>query len=246
MSFDVRCPECSAKLRLDEEPEPGTNIECPRCESEFQPPRSEAPPRKRKPKPERKPKGTKGAKGKKSGGPKKLRSKKKKTNPIVLLLAVGFGFLCVGLLGMLLVWFVSRAGQLDKVLAYVPNECNHIRGINTGSLIAYPGYKSEVDKFVTPQFTAAVAKLAEMTGLDAETMVEYLVIASHFGQAPYMQTYIVYTKLPYDTAAAGAAVGDLGQPVLNGTAYKMRAGAPGLLNNAVLAFSSPQVILIGK
>lgn len=242
MSFDVRCPECSAKLRLDEEPEPGTSIECPRCASLFEPPSGKAATPKRKPKPERKPKG---AKGKKKGGPKKLRSKKKKTNPLVLLIAVAFGFLCVGLLGLLLVWFVSRAGQLDKVLAYVPNECNHIRGINTGSLIAYPGYKSEVDKFVTPQFTSAVEKLAEITGLDPETMVEYLVIAHRFNPRKSIQLYIIYTKEPYDTVAAGAAIGDLGKPVLDNTAYKMRPDAPGLLTNAVVAFPSPQIIVMG-
>src|SRR6478672_5774133 len=116
MAFDIRCPECKAKLRLDEAPDPDTLIECPRCGSQFAAPAAAAP----------------AADGKKS-------AKKKKTNPAVLLIAIFAGLVCIGLIGWGLHWFVGRAGKVEEMLTYVPGECNWARGVNTGQLAAYPG-----------------------------------------------------------------------------------------------------------
>src|SRR5438552_920117 len=35
MAVELRCPDCRAKLRLQEQPEPGTEIECPECNAVF-------------------------------------------------------------------------------------------------------------------------------------------------------------------------------------------------------------------
>ena len=240
MSFDVRCPECSAKLRLDEEPQPGTIIECTRCASQFEPPLTEAEALrpKRKPKPGRTPKPKK---KKKDNTPKRLQSRKKKTNPLVLLLAIGFGFVCIALIGFLLVWFVSRAGQLDKVLTFVPNECTHIRGVNNGSLRAYPGYKPEVDKFLTGNVTTGIKELANLTGLEEESMVDYFVHARSFESGNPMEVYVFYTHKKYDTVAAGDAAANSATPILNGTAYRMRGTA---INGQLVAFPNERVIVV--
>src|SRR5262249_52326104 len=42
MAVELRCPECRAKLRLPSAPEPGTEVECPKCEHVFMAPESEA------------------------------------------------------------------------------------------------------------------------------------------------------------------------------------------------------------
>ena len=64
MAFDIRCPECKAKLRLDEAPDPDTPIECPLCGSQFAAP-DQAPAADGKP-------------AKKAGGPPKRKKAKKK------------------------------------------------------------------------------------------------------------------------------------------------------------------------
>src|SRR3954471_6036630 len=35
MAVELRCPECRAKLRLPADPEPGTDVECPKCSNVF-------------------------------------------------------------------------------------------------------------------------------------------------------------------------------------------------------------------
>src|SRR4051794_1348702 len=105
MAFDIRCPECKAKLRLDEAPDPDTPIECPRCGSQFAAPDDAAAAADGNP-PAKKP-------GK---VPKRKRAKKKKTNPAVLLIAIFAGLVCIGLIGWGLHWFVGRAGKVEEML----------------------------------------------------------------------------------------------------------------------------------
>ena len=35
MAVELRCPDCRAKLRLPDEPEPGSDVECPECNAVF-------------------------------------------------------------------------------------------------------------------------------------------------------------------------------------------------------------------
>ena len=141
MAFDIRCPECQAKLRLDEAPDTDTPIECPRCGSQFTAPG----------KPARKEKAARKEKKKfaKKDMPKVRQVKKHKTNPFVLVGAIVAGFATLIGVGFLMVYFLNRAGKVEEMLTYVPDSCNWARGVNVSQLAKYPGYKAEVDKYMT-------------------------------------------------------------------------------------------------
>src|SRR6185437_4253667 len=95
MSVELRCPDCRAKLRLPEEPEPGSEVECPECNAIFPAPDLEtgetpdARPKKKaksgdgKPA-EKKPK----AAGGKDKTPRKRKAKKKETNTAALIAVI--------------------------------------------------------------------------------------------------------------------------------------------------------------
>ena len=130
MAFDTRCPECKAKLQLDEAPDSDLPIECPKCGSLFRAPRPEG---------DKKPKADKGSDDKKakSGGKKpfvakKKKAKKKRTNPVFLLAAIGFGFIALGVIFSTLIWLAGRAGRVEEMLTYVPGDANWARGVNVG------------------------------------------------------------------------------------------------------------------
>src|SRR5687767_9862017 len=109
MAYDVRCPECRAKLRLDEAPDPDTPIECPRCGSQFAAPDERAAARSDRPA------GKKKAKGKVKpppGSPRKRKAMKRRTNPAVLLIAIFFGFGGLIAIGFMMVYFLNRAGKV--------------------------------------------------------------------------------------------------------------------------------------
>jgi hypothetical protein len=239
MAFDIRCPECKAKLRLDEAPDPDTPIECPRCGSTFAAPPPDAPAKK--------PKADKPAKGDKPKGkmPKKKKAKKKKTNPLFLLIAIGFGFAALIGVGSALVWLANRPGAVTEMLTYVPADCNVIRGVNVGQLSRYPGYKQEVDKFFTADVKAGTDALAKAAGQDPETFVSYLVIARNRTSASSGGLmYVIRTnKTPepgFVKAVSGAAETNVnGEPC-----YKMPARAGGILNGATVYNPTPRVVVI--
>ena len=239
MAFDVRCPECRAKLRLDEAPDPDTPIECPRCGSQFAAPDEEAPAKPARPAGKRKPKG----KGKPPpGAPRKRKALKRKTNPFVLVLSIvgGFTFLIVS--GFGLYTLMLRTGSVEEMLTYVPDSCNWARGVNVSQLAKYPGYKSEVDKYMTGPVVSAANELAGAAGHDPEKFVDYLVIAKNRGGGGNPTMYVLRTQRSFKPDELGAAL--TGATPQGDGAYKMPAGAPGILAGATVHMPTRRLVVV--
>lgn len=234
MAFDIRCPECQAKLRLDEAPDPDTPIECPRCGSQFSAPGKTA----RKEKAVRKEK-KKFAKG---DMPRKRQVKKHKTNPVVLVGAIVMGFATLVGVGFLMVYFLNRAGKVEEMLTYVPDSCNWARGVNVGQLAKYPGYKAEVDKYMTEPVTSAAAELAAAAGHDPERFVDYLVIAKNRGDRGASTMYVFRTQRSFQRDALGAGLNG-GTAQGDGT-YKMSGSAPGVLAGATVHMPTSRLVVV--
>lgn len=230
MPFDIRCPECEAKLRLDEAPEPGTSIECPRCGSQFRAPKKGAGAPTARPKAEKtrkdKPAGERKAK-------KKRKIKKKRTNPILLLIAIGFGFVGLAVVGFLMVWMLNRAGRVEEMLTYVPNTCNWARGVNVAQLSKYPGYANELTKFYGDPVQRAADEFAAVAGRDdAEGFVDYLVLAQNVG-GPSGAVFV----LRFTRALPPGAGKDLQGATPEGEdTYRVGANGPGILKNSRVYF----------
>ena len=234
MAFDVRCPECQAKLRLDEAPDPDTPIECPRCGSQFtapgKPARKEKAARKEKPKP-------------KGAMPNKRQVKKKKTNPFVLVGAIVMGFAALIGVGFLMVYVLNRAGKVEEMLTYVPDSCNWARGVNVSQLAKYPGYKAEVDKYMTAPVTAGAAELAAAAGHDPERFVDYLVIAKNRGEGRGVATmYVFRTQRSIKPDAMGAGLN--GATAQGDGTYKMSGSAPGILAGATVHMPTSKLVVV--
>lgn len=232
MAFDIRCPECKAKLRLDEAPDPDTPIECPRCGSQFAAPDESpaAPERKRSAK-------------KPTAAPKRKRAKKKRTNPAVLLVAIFAGLVCIGLIGWGLSWFAGRAGNVEEMLTYVPGECNWARGVNTGQLARYPGYNDQVARFVNANVKGAVDDCARAAGQDSAEFLNYLVIAKSRQTSGTGTMYVFKSNKKFNRAAVGAALpGSAPATVAGETCY--RTNGAGVLAGAVVYLPTDRVIVI--
>ena len=231
MAFDIRCPECQAKLRLDEAPEADTPIECPRCGSQFSTPRKSA--RKKKAAPAEKKKFSK------ADMPKKRQVKKKKTNPIILVGSIVAGFTLLIGVGFMMVYFLNRAGKVEEMLTYVPDSCNWARGVNVSQLAKYPGYKNEVEKYMTAPVTAAANELAAAAGHDPDRFVDYLVIAKNRGVGTM---YVFRTQRSFKPAALGEGLNG-GTPQGDGT-YRMAGSAPGVLAGATVHMPTTRLVVV--
>ncbi len=237
MAFDIRCPECKARLRLDEAPDPDTPIECPRCGSQFSAPDEAAPPAQSA-RPGR-PAGDRKLKGKM---PRKRKVKKQKTNPVVLVAAIVFGFATLIGVGVLMVWMLNRAGKVEEMLTYVPDSCNWARGVNVSQLARYPGYKAEVDKFMTAPVVSAANELAQAAGHDPATFVDYLVIAKNKGGGGSSTMYVFRTQKSFKPDVLGAnLVG--ATPQGDGT-YRLAGAAPGVLSGATVHMPTKRLVVV--
>lgn len=233
MAFDIRCPECKAKLRLDEAPDPDTPIECPRCGSQFGAPDDAAPA------------AANGKKPKKEAGPqKRKKAKKKKTNPVFLLVAIAFGLVSIFAIGMGLRWYVGRADKVTEMLTYVPGECNWVRGINTGQLAAYPGYKDQVARFNTPAVQSASNDLATAAGQDPADFLNYLIIAKSRQAGGTGTMYVIRSKKSFKPDAVGAALGATPMNAGGQTCYQAGPNAGGVLAGATVFMPTSRIIVI--
>jgi hypothetical protein len=241
MAFDVRCPECKVRLRLDEAPEPGVEIECPRCDASFMPPspggtKGSEEKAKDKPKSE-KPK--KKEKAKTAG--KKRNVKKKRTNPVVLLVAIGFGFLFLFGVGMAMIWVLNRPGKVMDMMGYVSGECNYARGLNFSHWNKYPGYASEVSKIFTSEMKAGSDECAKAAGADPEVFIDYLLIGKARYNGSTTTVYVFRTNRSFGVDKMSTLPG--ARP--NGTnTYSLGANAPGILAGSSVYVPNNRTIVV--
>ena len=242
MAFDTRCPECKAKLQLDEAPDSDLPIECPKCGSLFRAPRPEG---------DKKSKGDGGSDDKKakSGGKKpfvakKKKAKKKRTNPAVLLISIALGFAALIGIFFILFWLAGRAGRVEEMMTYVPNDANWARGVNIRQLSKYPGYASEVTKFLTPPVKAAADEFATAAGQDPELFLDYLIIAKTVAGANTGTMYLLRSTKSINPGA-GKALKNATETNIGGeTAYKFNGSAPGILANATAYMPTNRIVVI--
>lgn len=158
MAVEFRCPECRAKLRLTDAPEPGEEVECPKCSHVFPAPdngiefrsskkkpagsaakTSEDDEAEEKPKPEKKPE-------KKAAGPKKRRVRKKEVNKTLLYSVAGGGVALVIAISCLLFWYFSRVPIPFQMMAYLPEDSKLASGVNVGHIQKYAEFAKTVQQ----------------------------------------------------------------------------------------------------
>lgn len=241
MPFDLRCPDCRAKLRLDEKPGRDDPVECPKCGGTFTPAESAAADKAAAPaapagddKPKKKP-----------AGPMKEKEGKERTffNPfaalaiVLVFLGVYVGF-C---------WFVlytlGKSGRVEDIVAFIPKDCNTVRGASLQILNRYPGYKSELDKYVPAPLKDALDALAKANGGQPGDFQDYMVYGKQVG-ANKTSTQTVFAfrcKVDLDPAALTAG---LGATADGSKALRMPANAPGILAGALVDLPTKRHVVI--
>lgn len=204
MAVELRCPDCRAKLRLKEAPDPGTEIECPECEHVFAAPElddeeraeprakkrhddGDDRPKKKRPvedaddedRPSKKSEGgvaTKTKKKRDPKGPKKRRAKKKETNRTLLILLVVGGIIFLATVSGLLLWFFNRKPASYEMMKYIPADSEAAVGLNVGHLHKYPEFYKQVESsFANNAFKKAADALAKAMGTEVNDMLDYMV-----------------------------------------------------------------------
>lgn len=201
MAVELRCPDCRAKLRLPEDPEPGTEIECPECSAVFQAPdpetgqvpdsRGKKPGGKGKKRPAeddeddadepRKPageekKGDKKKAGKDPKAPRKRRAKKKETNKAALIAIIAGGVIFLSLVIGLLVWFFTRKPASYEMMNYLPADATEAVGLNLGHMHKYAAFIKVIEPTYKEEgFQKAIELLAQPLGMDAAELPDYMV-----------------------------------------------------------------------
>ena len=230
MSVELRCPDCRAKLRLAEYPDPGTEIECPKCGTGFPAPdpdtgevpdsRSRSRPAagdrpKKKPADEPAPKPKPAAKkpGPPPVGPKRRKVKKKKTNKPLLFALVGVGVAFVAVLGFGLWWVFSRESPAVEMMQYLPEDCWTASGGNVGHIRKYPELNKKLEGVTgSLPYNSTAAALGTALGEKPADFLDYVVTGTSKsgGYAVVLRTKkdfdpAVLSKLPgaRETAAEG-------------------------------------------
>lgn len=229
MSFDLYCPECKTKLRLDEQPELDTPIECPRCGSTFTPEESApAPTKKSKSKSEKKAPADDGKKPK--GNPKESKVREG-MNPLLLLGIVAAGLVAYIAVAWVTLNILGKVGRVTDMMAYLPKDCTTARGANLKILSRYPGYKEEYDRWAVPAIESALTGLRVASGLeDEEAFTDYVLT----GVARDGTVYAIRCREDFDPDYL--AEGLKGQPINVGDVpcYRLPSDQPGILADAFI------------
>lgn len=247
MAFVIRCPECQAKLTLDDTPDADESIECPKCGNQFTPTAAAAKVKKKdggddKPKKKKKD-GDKKAKDKAApAGPKKRKTKKKKSNPVILYLMAGGGLVILAAVIGIGYFVFGRTSKAEDMLSRVPGDFNLVRGMNVGLIARYPGYLPTLD----PQFKNGVEEVANElataagggTGLD---FVDYAVHAKKKDKGLAGQVFVIRTRQKIDGKAIGSKLGP--ESNLDGMPYYKAKGA-GLMNGAIVYSPNDRLIVV--
>jgi predicted Zn finger-like uncharacterized protein len=212
MAVEFRCPECRAKLRLADAPEPGEEVECPKCSHVFpapddgiefrtakksrpaddgakkKPARDEGdePPQKKPPQ--------KAPSEKPPAAPRKRRVKKKEVNKTLLYSVVGGGVVVVGAIIALLVWYFNRVPVANQMLGYLPEDVTVASGVNVGHIQKYPEFNKTIQQATGDKtFWKAGDALNKATGADLDYAV--------YGSGPSGFVWVLRSKKEFDPDA---------------------------------------------
>lgn len=207
MAVELRCPDCRAKLRLKTPPEPGTEVECPKCGTAFEAPDEEgaakadlvkelkgAKDRAEKPK-DKAPKAAPPPQG-----PRKRRAKKRETSKAALIGAIAAALLMFITATATLVWFFTRVPKAVEMLYYAPEDAQNAYGINIGHAQKYPEfYKAVSGSYGSLELRTVGDAIAKAAGMQfMEQWVDNVVVATSAANG----SVIVYrTRTEFDGAA---------------------------------------------
>ncbi len=250
MAYQTRCPECQAKLTLDDIPAAGEAIECPKCGNQFtggagkgRAPREEPEKKlKKKDKPAEK-KSKKDKKDKTGGNAVKVRkTKKKKSNPIILYLMAAGALIILGAIGGIGYLLFGRVGKVDEMMSHVPGDFNLIRGMNVGLISKYPGYLPELDPQFNKEVRDVAADLASAAGEEkAIDFVDYAIVAKKKQGGLAGHIFVIRTRVAIDAKAIGAKLG--AEANADGTPY-WRANGRGHMANAIVYSPNNRLLIV--
>ena len=205
MAVELRCPDCRAKLRLPEEPEPGSDVECPECNAVFaapDPDTGEVPDdrggkkKKKKKKPEAAEKKPAPAPPK-DNATRKRKAKKKETNRTAMTLVIIGAVLFLSLVIGLLVWFFNRKPASYEMMNYLPEDATDAVGLNIGHMHKYAEFRKAVEPtYANLEFQKAIDALGKAFGIDAGDVPDYMVQ----GWGKNGGALVIRTKKEFDPA----------------------------------------------
>lgn len=249
MPFDLRCPECSSKLRFDDKPDPREEIECPKCGSTFSGKEGLAAAKSFGESSKSGGKASEKSGGRapeKSGGksgppgepkPKKVAKPKdleprELTNPLPILAIIAAGFLIY----IVIAWFtlnqIGKAGRVEDMIAMVPGDCNVTRGANLQHLARYPGYKEILDKYATPPIKAGLKDIETAGKLKENDGTDYLIVGNAYPMAATV--YVIRVKNEFTRETVAKELGGEAETLDGEKCYRLPVKADNILNGSLL------------
>ena len=242
MPFDLRCPDCRAKLRLDEKPGRDDPVECPKCGGTFTPAESaaadKAAPAAAEPAPEKKDK-----KKKETGPPAEREGKEREFfNPFAMLAIVAVGLGAYVGFAWFVLYTLGKSGRVEDMVLFVPKDCNVVRGASLQVLNRYPGYKEELGKYTPKPITDALDGLAKAAGLPPEDFQDYMVYGKLIGanKAATTTVFAFRCKSDLDPEALKAGL----KATAGQTGMRMPADAPGILAGALVDVPTKRHVVV--
>jgi len=255
MAVELRCPGCRAKLRLPSAPEADAEIECPKCGQVFAAEAAGAargnddePSSRKKPAGDdaEKPRKKKGGETPATAAPRRRKLKKRKSNPYVLYGAISGGVLLLCIFIGAIVWFFSRQSVSQKMMLYLPDDCDEVYGINLGHLQKYPEfYKNCENNFAATGFKRAADLFAWAIGLETKDAISY-VVQGHGkvgGTGQDLAATVFYTKEPFDQERIGRLPGAQ-KGTRNGVDYYVIEDIPQLAYGGIKVFAPTDRIVV--
>ncbi len=250
MAYQTRCPECQAKLTLDDIPAADEGIECPKCGNHFTSAAAPAASKGGRAEPEKKLKKEK--KGDKKAAPKRdtrasndikiRKTKKKKSNRTILYLMAAGALIILGAIGGIGYLLLGRVGKVDEIMTHVPGDFNLVRGMNVSLISRYPGYLPELDPQFNKDVRDVAADLASAAGQDdAREFVDYAVQAKKKQGGLAGQVFVIRTRLAIDGKAIGTKLG--AEQNADGTSY-YRANGRGLMAGAIVFSPNNRLLVV--
>lgn len=251
MPFDVRCPECSAKLRLDEKPEPREELECAKCGSTFTGKEGVLAAKAydaAKPADKSKAEKPKADKPAPAGKPKVAKIKEFQprdlTNPLPILGIIAGSFA----LYVFLAWFtldqIGKAGRVEDMIAMVPAECNVVRGANLKHLARYPGYKDVLDKYAPPNVKAGLTDIATAGKLKEIDTTDYLIVAKNRPSAGAL--YVIRCRNEFSADTLSKGLGGTVEKSGGETCYRLPEKGDNILGGSLMFLPSRRHIIVAQ
>ncbi len=252
MAYQTRCPECQAKLTLDDIPASDEAIECPKCGNQFTSADTksrrtddEPAPKKKKKKetsPDKKSKGASKAKADGANPVKIRKTKKKKSNPYILYLMATGALIILGAIGGIGYMLFGRVGKVEEMMLHVPSDFNLVRGMNVSLISRYPGYLSQLDPQFNKDIRDVAAELAVASGAqDAIEFTDYAIHAKKKAGGLAGQIFIIRTRETIDAKTVGPNIG--AESNSDGVTY-YRAKGRGLMANAMVYSPSNRLWIV--